>query len=48
MKNASGKRSAPTGSIISGIAALKVQRQMHVDLTLLPESVEAKPITTAA
>jgi len=36
MKNASGKRSAPTGSIISGIAGLKDdsdnhQRHLHVD-----------------
>jgi hypothetical protein len=33
MKNASGKRSAPTGSIIFEIAALKdnPQRQLHVN-----------------
>ncbi len=36
--------------MLSAIAAVKVkvQRQMHVDLILRPESVEAKPITTAA
>jgi len=42
MKNASGKRSAPTGSIRFGIAALEdnPQRQLHVDRLSAPNQVK--------